>query len=221
MVILKSKQEKFEGDFKIKLRGKRLYPTKSVECLSIKIGTNLTWQYHVNYLSIKLNRANVLHFKMRKYLSILRSIDFPIFDNFISYCCLVWAQNCSAIQRILILHKEVIRISNQGISIPVLYSSKTWIGNILFIRKSLNNLSPSTFNIWFSFSSDQHNYETLISTQCNFIKLFYETNRCEKYSVTAETWNKIQKQLNIMLLNDLSSNKTKAVVTNFYLKSYY
>ena len=114
MVILKSKQEKFEGDFKIKLRGKRLYLTKSVKCLSIKIGTNLTWQYHVNYFSIKLNRANVLHFKMRKYvsLSILRSIYFAIFDNCISYCCLVWAQNCSAIQRILILHKEVIRIIN-------------------------------------------------------------------------------------------------------------
>ena len=31
MVIFKSKQNKFEGDLKIKLSGKRLYPTDSVK----------------------------------------------------------------------------------------------------------------------------------------------------------------------------------------------
>ena len=37
MVILKSKQKKFEGDLKIKLRGKRLYPTESVKYLGVKL----------------------------------------------------------------------------------------------------------------------------------------------------------------------------------------
>ena len=32
--------------------------------------------------------------------------------------------------------------------------------NFLFVSKSLNNLPPSVFIAWFSFSSDQHNYET-------------------------------------------------------------
>ena len=98
MVIFKSKQKKFEGDLKIKLRGKRLYPTKSVK-------------YHVNNLSVKLNRANALLFKMRKYVSckILRS---NYFDSYLSYCCLVWAQNCSTIQGIVILQKKAIRIIN-------------------------------------------------------------------------------------------------------------
>ena len=70
MVIFISKQKKFEGDLKIKLCGKRLYPTESVKYLGVKIDTNLTWQHHVNDLSIKLNRANALLFKMRKYVSI-------------------------------------------------------------------------------------------------------------------------------------------------------
>ena len=70
MVIFKSKQKKFEADSKIKLGGKRLYPTDSVRYLVVKIDTNLSWQYHVNDLSIKLNRANVLPFKMRKYVSL-------------------------------------------------------------------------------------------------------------------------------------------------------
>ena len=43
MVIFKSKQKKFEGDLKIKLCGKRLYPTESVKYLGVKIDTNLSW----------------------------------------------------------------------------------------------------------------------------------------------------------------------------------
>ena len=42
MVILKSKQKIFTGDLKIKLYGKRLYPTESVKYLSEKIDANLS-----------------------------------------------------------------------------------------------------------------------------------------------------------------------------------
>ena len=113
MVLFKSKQNKLKGDLKIKLCGKRLYPTKSAKCLAVKIA-NLNWLHHVNDLSIKLNRGNALVFKMRKYISlkILRSIFFAIFDPYLSYCCLVWAQNFSTIQRILILQKKAVRIIN-------------------------------------------------------------------------------------------------------------
>ena len=123
MVILKFKQKKFEGDSKIKLCGKWLYPTESVKYLVLKIDANLNWEHHVNFRSIKLNRANTLLFKMRKYVSrkILRLIYFAICDSYLSYCCLVWAQNCSTIQRIVILQKQLLEllIFNQGIPIPV------------------------------------------------------------------------------------------------------
>ena len=114
MIILRSKQKKLEGDLKIKLCEKRLYPTESVKYLGVKIDVNFTWQHHVNDLSIKLNRANALLFKMRKYVSlkILRSIYFAIFDSYFSYYCLVWAQNFSTIRRILILQKRAVRIIN-------------------------------------------------------------------------------------------------------------
>ena len=42
MLIFKHKQKKFEGDLKIKLSGKRLYPTESVKYLGVKIDTNLS-----------------------------------------------------------------------------------------------------------------------------------------------------------------------------------
>ena len=86
MIIFKSKQKKLEGDLKIKLYGKRLYRTESVKYLGVKIEENLTWRHHVNDLSIKLNRANGLFLKMRKYVSlkILRSIYFAVFDSYLS-----------------------------------------------------------------------------------------------------------------------------------------
>ena len=129
MLIFKSKQKKFEGDLKFKLCGRRLYPTESVKCFGVKIDTNLSCQYLANDLSIKLNRTNALLLKMRKYVSlkILRSIYFAIFDFHLSYCCLVWAQNTSTLQQIIILQKKLLEllIFNQEISILVPYSNKT------------------------------------------------------------------------------------------------
>ena len=114
MIIFKSKQKKLRGELKIKLCGKRLYPTESVKNLGVTIATNLTWQHHVNDLSIKLNRGNALLFKMRKYVGrkIIRSIYFATFDSYLSYCCLVWAQNFSTIQGVVILQKKSFRIIN-------------------------------------------------------------------------------------------------------------
>ena len=68
MVIFKSKQNKFDGDLKIKLCGKKLYPTESVKYLDVKIDTNLSWQYQANDVSIKVNRANAL-LLTKKYVS--------------------------------------------------------------------------------------------------------------------------------------------------------
>ena len=162
----------------------------------------------------------------------LRSIYFANFDSYLSYCCLVWAQNFSTIQRIVILQKAIRIINFQPRNfhtsslfkqnIILKFQDKICLENILFVSKSLNNLSPSIFNTWFRFSSEQHNYETWSSTQGNLMKRFYKTNRYGKYSITVstvESWNKIQKQLKNMLLKNLSPYKIKTVVTNFYLKS--
>ena len=90
------------------------------------------------------------------------------------------------------------------------FQDKICLENILFVSKSLNNLSLSVFNTWVSFSSDQHNYETSSSTQSNLRKLIYKTNRYGKYSISAvELLSKIQKQLKNMLLKNLSQNKIK------------
>ena len=74
------------------------------------------------------------------------------------------------------------------------------------------------FNRWFSFSSDQQNYETASSTQGNLVKHFYKTNRYEKYSIAVsavESWNKIHKQ-EICYLKISPPIKLKLVSAIFY-----
>ena len=109
MVAFKSKPEKFEGDLKVRVCGKRLYSTEGVKYLGVEVDANLNWQFRV-----KINRANALLFKTRKYVrsKILRSIYFAIFEYHLSYRSLVWAQNFRTVQRIVIFHKKAVRIIN-------------------------------------------------------------------------------------------------------------
>ena len=171
---------------------------------------------------------------MRKYVSlkILRFIYFAIFDSYLSYCCLVYAQNCSTIQQIIMLQKKTIRIINytpRNLHTSLLFKKnsilkfqdKICLENILFVSNFLNNWSPAVFSTWFNFYSDQRKISSF--TQGNLIKLFYTTKRYRKYLITVsaiESWNKIQKHLKVMLLKHLSHKKIETIVSDFYLKSY-
>ena len=126
MVIFKFKQKKFEGDLKIKICGKRLYHTESVKYEGKETDTNFSCHYHVNDLFIKLNRANALFLKIRKYLSleILRSICFAIFYSYLSCCCSFWAQNCNIAKKKKKKRLLELLVFYEGALTPVSYSKK-------------------------------------------------------------------------------------------------
>ena len=63
------------------------------------------------------------------------------------------------------------------------FKDKICSENILFVNKSVNNLTVSVFNIWFCLSLDQQNYETSSSRQGNLLKSSFRPNRYGKYSV--------------------------------------
>ena len=63
------------------------------------------------------------------------------------------------------------------------------LGKHFFVSKSVINLTLSVFNTWFSFSSDQHNYETSSFTQGNLLKSSYKTNMYGKYSIMKSAVN--------------------------------
>ena len=99
MVIFQSERKTLIDIVKIKLSGKRIYPTVSVKYLCVKIDQHFTCQLHINDLSIKLIRDNALLFRVRKFVAdkILRCIYFAIFESNLNYCSLVCAQNYNPI----------------------------------------------------------------------------------------------------------------------------
>ena len=99
LAIFKSEQKQFDGEIKLKLSRKRLFPIDSVKYLGVKIDGNLSWKSHIDYLSVKLSRANAFLFKIRSFVnsSIFRTIYFAILESHLNYCSLVWSQNCNAI----------------------------------------------------------------------------------------------------------------------------
>ena len=173
LVIFKSPRKVLLDEIKIKLSGKRLYPSNSIKYLGIKIDRFLHWHNQVNSIAVKLNRANALLLKFRNYVNMktLRNIYFAIFDSHLSYSCIVWAQNINTVGKLIILQKRALRIMNfkdQLFHSSPLFSlnnilklgNKITSKNILFVSKSINSQVPSIFYDWFTFSGNLHRYET-------------------------------------------------------------
>ena len=111
LVIFKHQRKKLDGEVKIKLNRKRLYPTDFVKYLGIRIDKNLNWKHHVSDIAIKLNRANALLFKITNFVNVntLKTIYYAIFDSHINYAHVIWAQNFNAVNRMSILQKKALR----------------------------------------------------------------------------------------------------------------
>ena len=71
---------------KIKLNGKRLYPTDSVKHLGLKIDSKLNRKSHVNVIATKVNQANSMLYKVKDFVNanILRSIYYALFESYIN-----------------------------------------------------------------------------------------------------------------------------------------
>ena len=69
LIIFKPRMKKVDLDLKLKLIGKRIYPTKSVKYLGIKIDESLTWSEHINDIAIKLKQANAVLYKVKEFVN--------------------------------------------------------------------------------------------------------------------------------------------------------
>ena len=57
LVVFRRQNTKLNKSFKIKLDGKRLFPTSSVKYLGVLLDEHLTWSSQISHVHIKLNRA--------------------------------------------------------------------------------------------------------------------------------------------------------------------
>ena len=85
-----------------KLCGKKLFTNKSVKYLGVILDEGLQWNFHINQLCLKLNKANAILCKIRHYVNeaTLRSIYYVIFQPHLSYVCTAWGLNINHKHRI-------------------------------------------------------------------------------------------------------------------------
>ena len=69
LVVFKSPRKVLSDEIKVKLTGKRLYPSNSVKYLGVRIDKFKHWHDQVNNTAVKLNRANALLLKIRNYVN--------------------------------------------------------------------------------------------------------------------------------------------------------
>ena len=108
-VILFKTKHKPASDWRLKLCRIRLYKTKYLRYLGIKIDRNLNWKIHIHDLTSKLQRANnTVLAKLRHFVNnkILRSTCFVIFHSHLNYVCIVWGLTRFPQQRVSILQKK-------------------------------------------------------------------------------------------------------------------
>ena len=237
LLIFHPKRRPINYDVKIKINGKRIFPSESVKYLGVYIDKNLNWNVHVNYVCDKLKRCNGALCKLRHYVpqNTLLSLYYSLFDSHISYCPQIWAQTQNSnTNRILVLQKRALRIITfsdfNSPSSPLFlrfhlinFIDSVKLLNIIFVYNVLNSSLPHSITNIFDFSfniRDRHNPRlkqgSLKLPYCSTVSF---GNRSIYYqSVLA--WNLLQNFLPIENLSLISLSRLKYLCKFYFLSSY-
>ena len=172
LIIFRHPIKQLNYDLKVKIEGKKLYPSEFVKYLGVLIDCHLRWNYHIDFIAPKLSRALGMLTKVRNFVDskTLRSVYFGIFSSIMFYGALVWGQLLNKhVNRILRLQDRAIRVLNfasYNDSRGPLYKKMrilkftdyVYLQNFLFVHDSFEGKLPTVFNDYFMFSNKQHNY---------------------------------------------------------------
>ena len=242
ILIFRHPNKPLNYDLRIKLDGKRLYPSKYVKYLGILIDSHLNWSFHTKSLASKLTRSIGMLAKIRHFVnqSTLRSIYFSIFSSLLTYGCQIWGQHQffrSNIRRITKLQNKALRIINFAdfrapssplykISNVLKFTDLVSLKNFLYVFDSFSGKIPSSLRNIFSYIHLRHEHQTRISSQ-NCVNL--PISRTLEYGInsingqSARNWNFFQVNLFKHHNNtgkQLTRNKLKSLITSHFINSY-
>ena len=168
-------------DVKIKLNGKRLYPSEKIKYLGIYLDETLNGKPHCDELVKKLSRANGILSKARHYvpLNYLRSIYYSIFSSLLIYGAQIWSQNLDSVAKVSVLQKKAVRIMTfsdfRAHSLPIFKDLKilrfhdhVTLLNCLFVYDYLKGDLPKGFDNTFKRIEDSHVIGTRRALTGNF-----------------------------------------------------
>ena len=212
LLIFRHPNKKLNYDLKIKIDGKRLYPSKYVKYLGLFIDSHLNWRQHTNILAAKLSRAIGMLSKIRHYVpnNTLQTIYHSVFSPISIYGSQIWGQiQNKNINRIIKLQDKAIRIINFAHyreSTTRLYKKSNILKfndnikllNFMYVHQSMNGYLPSALNNNFIYLHNLHGYNTRSSSQFQ-VKLPKINTQVYGYKnityQSATTWNYFVKKI--------------------------
>ena len=146
----------------------------NVKFLGITIDKHLTWNQHVNNISISIAKGIGILYKVKHYLleDSLLMIYNTLILPYLNYCNIVWG-NCheTKLNHILLLQKKAVRICTNSTYLahtnPLYHRLKVFkIHDIntlqiaMFMFKYNKELLPPVFSNFFSYNKSLHSYPT-------------------------------------------------------------
>jgi hypothetical protein len=239
LLIFHHQRRQIDYDIKIKIGGKRLFPSSSVKYLGVYIDSRLTWQTHIDFVCKKLTRANGALCKLRHFVNreTLLTLYFSLFHSHLSYSTEVWAQrNNLHTRRIQTLQKQALRtltFSEFNAHTPPLFVQCKLLSffdhvkflNIIFLHNLLSGHLPSAMSDTFDINDlkkrSAHHPSRAKAGMLRLPKV--STVSFGDYSLTYQSvlsWNNVQSYLPIEDLSTLSLSRLKYLAKFYFLSSY-
>ena len=237
-------------DIKIKLNGKKLFPSKTIKYLGVYLDETLNGNAHCVELIKKLNRANGMLAKARHFVPLneLKNIYHAIFSSHLMYGCQIWTQKLlSVTEKISILQKNAVRIMTfsdfRAHSEPLFkqldilkFTDNIVLQNCLFVFDYFKGNLPNSFdNNIFTRVDSSHSTETR-SADLGMLSIprYQGTSYGLKsiYKSCINSWNLLTKEIaksikksktkdtKIDLLNMFSRNRLKTTISKYLLSLY-
>ena len=220
----------------LKINGKKIYPSRTVKHLGVILDENLSWEPHINYLSLKLRKANGALCKVRYYVpkKTLQSLYFSLFHCHLLYAPQLWVQlqNIHS-NKIFILQKKALRIMNnpdRRAHTDLFHDYKILklfdyvkMENTLFLHKYFNHGLPQSLIENFKIEKRNDPYSTRTSRYYTLIVPNVNTKNYGESSVmhhSIMSWHYFSYNLQNPDLQNITIFELKEMVQNFLLDSY-
>ena len=237
LLLFRHPNKKINYEFKIKIDGKKIIPSKYVKYLGVLIDQHLNWNFHINLLNSKLSRVVGMLAKIRYYVSkaTLRSIYYAIFASQLTYGSQIFGQiNNKQFLRLECLQNKAIRIINfakyRATVNPLYKESKILkiadnikLQNFLLVFSDAKGDLPTALSNTFKLAQESHRYNTRGASQHKMVlpaakTVVYGLRSIKYQSITI--WNYLMGKYKINKLYEKSKLICKKFITKGFLDSY-
>ena len=167
----------------IRVNGRLLKRVKRIKYLGSVVDENLTWDDHINYISVKIRRNIGILKRMR--LTVPREslvlLYKTLIEPYFRYCNTVWGYcNETLLDKLQVLQNKAARVIKgskfENTNHPVLLKELCWLNvrQLIFIDTAIlmyrvaNNLAPEPISDMYQLANNVHNYNTRYASDGNF-----------------------------------------------------